>query len=267
MSDSKPQTVLAVDTVGSSLAASLSYQGMIFQRTTLSRKHANHLTPLISTLCDSVGIVPDNIDQLAVNVGPGPFTGLRVGLAYVRGLAHALSCPVIPITHSALLAHHAMRYVGNQDIPCQHIATLIDARLGQVYFSVYSARNGLINIHTSDCILDYDQVPDLSNFHHCVTAGDDWQSLADQLSTECSLIPHIAAVSLDDTRDFDAELLVDCHKLTAMTRATSMLLMIDMLQEQGQLDRVDAESLSPLYVRHNVAKKMIDRDSSNPNSA
>lgn len=267
MSDPKPMTILAIDTAGSSLAASLNHQGMIYQRTTVSRKHANHLTPLVSGLCDSARIALDDIDLIAVNVGPGPFTGLRVGLAYVRGLAHALSCPVAPITHSELLAHHAMRYAHDHDIPCQYIATLIDARLGQAYFSISSTHNGCLEIHTPDCVLDYHQIPDLTDLDSCVTAGDDWQSLADQLPTERKSLLHIPGHSLADASDFDAQSLVDCNNLAAITRATSMLVMVGMLLNQDRLNSVGAESLSPLYVRHDVAKKTVDRNSSSTDSA
>ena len=141
MTNREFKNVLAVDTIGSSLAVSLCVKGQVYQRLTLSRKHANHLTPMIRQLCESACIALRDIDSLAVNVGPGPFTGLRVGIAYVKGLAHALSLPVYPIGHGELLAHHAFRYAIDHGIPCRQIATLIDARLGQVYFSTYSIHN------------------------------------------------------------------------------------------------------------------------------
>ncbi len=93
-------------------------------------RHAEILVPAVKFVCDQAGIALDQVDAIAVDIGPGLFTGLRVGIATANGLAQALSLPMIGVSSLDLLAH-GMRHAGND------IVAVIDARRSEVYAARY----------------------------------------------------------------------------------------------------------------------------------
>ncbi len=68
------------------------------------RRHAEEIAPRLQELLDRTGVTLADLDRLVVDIGPGRFTGLRVGLATVRALGFALDIPVIGLTSLAILA-------------------------------------------------------------------------------------------------------------------------------------------------------------------
>lgn len=90
----------------------------------------------IATLLADCRLAIDDLDAFAVTVGPGAFTGLRVGLALVKGMAYATGKPVIPLSSLELLALNGR----DSTVP---VCPLYDARKGEVYSSLYSFVNGL----------------------------------------------------------------------------------------------------------------------------
>lgn len=60
--------------------------------------------PLLAAVLAEAGLIPLELDRIAVTIGPGSFTGVRVGLAAARGLALALGCPVVGLTTTAVIA-------------------------------------------------------------------------------------------------------------------------------------------------------------------
>jgi tRNA threonylcarbamoyladenosine biosynthesis protein TsaB len=94
------------------------------------RRHAEILTPAIEFLCRQADIGLDEFGVVAVDVGPGLFTGMRVGIAAAKALAQALRIPMIGISSLDLLA-----------FPCRHtdrvVVPVIDARKGEVFWATY----------------------------------------------------------------------------------------------------------------------------------
>lgn len=97
---------------------------------TKGRRHAETLVPAIDFTCRQAGIELDEIGLVAVDVGPGLFTGMRVGLASATSIAQALRLPMIGISSLDLLA-----------FPCRHtdrvVVPVIDARKGEVFYAMY----------------------------------------------------------------------------------------------------------------------------------
>lgn len=94
------------------------------------RRHAEHLTPAIEFICGQAQIELAELSVIAVDVGPGLFTGLRVGIATAKALAHALKVPMIGVSSLDLLAF-PVRFSPRL------IVAAVDARRGELYWATY----------------------------------------------------------------------------------------------------------------------------------
>jgi tRNA threonylcarbamoyladenosine biosynthesis protein TsaB len=94
------------------------------------RRHAELLAPAIETINRMAGIGTQQIGRVAVDIGPGLFTGLRVGVATAKALAAALDIPIVGCSSLELLAHPHRR---------QHrtVASVIDAKRGEIFWSLF----------------------------------------------------------------------------------------------------------------------------------
>jgi tRNA threonylcarbamoyladenosine biosynthesis protein TsaB len=125
--------ILALDTSTAAGSAALAEDG----RVTIeragdgSRTHGERLPLELMALLDEAGVGLDAIDQFAVAIGPGSFTGLRVGIATIQGLALAKHALVAPVSTFEALAWRARHAEGA-------IATWIDAHRGEVFASLFA---------------------------------------------------------------------------------------------------------------------------------
>jgi tRNA threonylcarbamoyladenosine biosynthesis protein TsaB len=97
------------------------------------RRHAESLTPMIRFALQQAGIEMSDLSAIAVDVGPGLFTGMRVGMATAQSMAWALEIPLVPICSLDALAMNA-------DMSDLTVAAALDARRGEVYWSLYRMR-------------------------------------------------------------------------------------------------------------------------------
>ncbi len=100
-----------------------------------NRNHAPHLMPMIDDLFAKTKMKPRDIDVIGVTVGPGSFTGLRIGIATAKGFGDMLNIPLIPLSSLDALA---LNYKGYRGI----LVPILDARKSQVYAAVYDNRKG-----------------------------------------------------------------------------------------------------------------------------
>jgi tRNA threonylcarbamoyladenosine biosynthesis protein TsaB len=94
------------------------------------RRHAETLAPAIEFVCTQADVRLDEISVVAVDVGPGLFTGMRVGLASAKALAQALRVPMIGMSSLDLLAY-PLRHTGRT------VVAVIDARKGELFYAFY----------------------------------------------------------------------------------------------------------------------------------
>lgn len=125
--------VLAIDTALGACSAcvfdSASAQPLAIESLPMERGHAEALLPLVDRVVDKIEGRFESLDRVAVTIGPGSFTGLRVGIAAARAIGLAAGVPVVGVTTlSALLA--PLVAGGERRL----LAAAIDARHGGVYF-------------------------------------------------------------------------------------------------------------------------------------
>ena len=107
------------------------------QTLVIPRLHAQKLLPMIKDLLAEAGVELTAVDAIAFGRGPGAFTGVRIAIGVVQGLAFALERPVLPISNLAVLAQRAYREHG-----ATQVASAIDARMDEVYWGCYREQAG-----------------------------------------------------------------------------------------------------------------------------
>jgi tRNA threonylcarbamoyladenosine biosynthesis protein TsaB len=124
--------VLAVDTTTERESAAVAEDGVVRGevRLVVTDEHSRRLLPAIAFLLESLGIPPGGIDAYAVTTGPGSFTGLRVGLSTVQGLALATGARCLGVSALDVLAER-IRGEGPR------LVALVDAYRQQVFGAVY----------------------------------------------------------------------------------------------------------------------------------
>jgi tRNA threonylcarbamoyladenosine biosynthesis protein TsaB len=124
--------ILAVETATLAGSAALLEGGQVIGESMLdvALTHSERLMAMVDGLLRDCGWEVARLEALAVSVGPGSFTGLRVGIATVKGLGMALGLPVAPVPTLDALACN----LPFADAP---VCPLLDARKGEVYLSLY----------------------------------------------------------------------------------------------------------------------------------
>ena len=129
--------ILAIESATSRVGCALGTTAGVLGSVSSSRgrRHAESLAPQIDFVLSQAGVAPADLDYLAIDVGPGLYTGLRVGLTTARAMAHALDIPVIGVTSLDAVAH-AARHLGDD------IAVALDARRAEVFHADYGRSDG-----------------------------------------------------------------------------------------------------------------------------
>jgi len=123
------------------------------------------LVTQIQALLDQAELQTDQIERILVSIGPGSFTGLRLGIATAKTLAYAIDCPVVPVPTHWMIADQAL---GSVDPPRQ-VATAIDAQRGQWFTMIHDtataeawpADSGPAEISDPQPFIDSLQIPTL----------------------------------------------------------------------------------------------------------
>jgi len=135
--------ILNIDTALENASVFLSKDGVVIGIETNNdpKNHGAFLQPAIQQLFDTHKIEISTIDAVAVVIGPGSYTGLRVGLASAKGLCFALNKPLITINTLEMLALSSMNKFKeeNIDVTDYLFCPLIDARRMEVFTAMYNS--------------------------------------------------------------------------------------------------------------------------------
>src|SRR5262249_26286756 len=131
-----PLRVLAIDTALEACSAAIldtgHGDGVTSRSVPMMRGHAEALVPLIAAVMSEANVEFDGLDRIAVTVGPGSFTGLRVGVAAARGIALATGKPAVGVTTLAALA--APFFAADESEP---ILSILNPRHNPVYKQLF----------------------------------------------------------------------------------------------------------------------------------
>lgn len=199
--------ILNIDTSLENASVSIAENGEILNYLTNSvqKNHAAFLHIAINKLLTLNNIQPPDLDAIACTIGPGSYTGLRVGLAAAKGLAYALKIPLISVgTLNAMARTAILQQNNNVDFL---YCPLIDARRMEVYTALYNAeQQELEPAHAS--ILEsssFEKELDLNKIFFFGSGAEKWKNIckhknaffrnAEEIFRAVSLIAHEKLIS------------------------------------------------------------------------
>ncbi len=191
--------ILGIESATSRVACALADNDGVVAATELTggRRHAESLSPAIEFTCSQAGVTLSHVASIAVDIGPGLFTGLRVGIATAKALAQALRLPVIGLSSLDLLAFPAR-------FSPRRIGAVVDARRGELFYAWYrQVPGGVQRLEEPQVGSPEDLCSELlATGEECLLVGDgavryrDELAAVDHVEVEGSGLAHPSASSL-----------------------------------------------------------------------
>ena len=223
-----PMKILAVDTATKSCSVAIVQNDTVLSEVTLVRRqtHSKHLMEVIHSVVSFAGIMLSDLDGFAVTRGPGSFTGHRIGLGTVKGLAVASGKPIVGVSSLACLATQSR-------IPSYLICPILDARKGEVYWSRYRYADNQLNQFCPEQVSPPENV--LADIGEpCLFVGDGARFYQDLIELRLGQLAHFAP----DEQD--------------IIRGATVALLSQERFKKGRID--DTASLTPCYIRRSDAE-------------
>lgn len=159
---------LETSTTSCSVALSLDGKTLAIKEKEERNIHASYLTLFIQEVLQTCGKQVHELDAVAVSMGPGSYTGLRIGVSTAKGLCYALDIPLIAINTLEAMAHGFKSTFEDQS--CLY-CPMIDARRMEVYAAVYNAQAEQI-LPVEARIIDENSFSELLQHQKIVFFGD-----------------------------------------------------------------------------------------------
>ena len=178
--------ILAVECSAGPASAAIIEDGKMLAEAFVNVKitHSQTLMPMVDCVLKASANDIDEIDGYAVGAGPGSFTGLRIGIASVKGMAMGADKPCIEVSTLEAIAYN---FVGVDGIIC----CAMDARCSQVYNALFESRDGVITRLCDDraikCADLYEELKKLSG--NIILAGDGAELLHEATEHSFTLAP------------------------------------------------------------------------------
>lgn len=162
--------LLALDTSTRATVMGLMLDDHVIERTTPEvQTHSREILPSIQALLKDGGVSLEDLDGIVYGRGPGSFTGLRISVGIVQGLAYGANLPVVPVSSMAVLARSAFRDTG-----INQVVVTLSARLEEVYFGGYFVDSEKLETVIEEGVLDVGELPiqEAANRDAWVLAGN-----------------------------------------------------------------------------------------------
>ena len=176
-------TILAIDSSAKAASVCIANEekiiGEFFINTSLT--HTQTLMPMTEQLLKNTEMTIDDVDAIAVNAGPGSFTGVRIGVAAAKGLAFPKNLPCVSVSTLESMAYNLL---GTDCVVC----AVMDARCSQVYNAMFRIKGETVErltddraLSLSDLLLDFKQTDE-----RILIVGDGAEITYDFLKNEAS---------------------------------------------------------------------------------
>lgn len=225
--------ILALDTSALVASAAITENGKVLAEYTLNYKltHSQTIMPMIDEIVKMTETDLNTIDYIACSSGPGSFTGLRIGAATAKGLAHGLNKPIVAVPTLEALAYNIF---GSDKFICP----IMDARRKQVYNAVYVSEGKKLDVileedtRIIDDVLDY--VKDI----------------------DCDVIFVGDAVSLYKDKIAELDNAIIAPASCNMQRAACVAALAEVYIEEGKY--MNGAEFAPEYLRKSQAERELE---------
>lgn len=220
--------ILAIDATTEACSAALFFDGEINQRFEVApRRHTELILPMVRDLLSEAGIQLNQLDTIAVDQGPGSFTGVRVSTGVAQGLAFAAEIPVIPVSSLA-----AMAYAAHQELEQSTVLASIDARMKEVYWGLFSCREKHVSLIEAERVSSIKELSDTIR-EDCIAVGTGTQAYQSELEEHSCIT-------------------VNTNDNLLYPKAESIAILAS--QMNVAIDGIMPDAVEPVYLRNNVAR-------------
>ena len=143
------------------------------------QNHAEKITLFIDEVMKEAGVAYKDLDAVATSMGPGSYTGLRIGVSTAKGLCYAMEKPLIAIDTLAAMAHGLLSQqpTANSQQPTAILCPMIDARRMEVYTAFFNDKLERTS-ETEALVIDENSFMELKQNNHLYLFGDGADKLA-----------------------------------------------------------------------------------------
>ena len=225
---------LGIDSSAAAASAAVVEDGKLLGEFFVNTKqtHSQTLLPMVQNLLETVSRSCGDVDVLAVSHGPGSFTGVRIGVACVKGMALVNDTPCVGVSTLEAIAWGGISAQGAL------LCAVMDARCGQVYNALFQAEGGTLRRLTEDRALS---IADLEK--ECRGSGEKVLLLGDG-----------AALCHNTFQAWGARLAPEAIRFQ---RASSVALLGEEAAQAGKT--ISASALAPVYLRLPQAERELKR--------
>ena len=169
--------ILAIDTASFPASAAVFDSGVILGEYVIrnQKKHSQNIMVMVERLFDDLNMNISEIDAFAVTVGPGSFTGLRIGISTARAFAQAMKKPAVAVNTLEGLAYN---FACNEKTV---IVPMLDARRDEVFAAAYEFKNGEMKEIIAPCVMTIREINERFSALNVIYAGDGAMRHCDEL--------------------------------------------------------------------------------------
>ncbi|MGA7159647.1 MAG: tRNA (adenosine(37)-N6)-threonylcarbamoyltransferase complex dimerization subunit type 1 TsaB [Bacteroidota bacterium] len=174
--------ILAIETATDICGVALVHKGEALAQRTVSEKniHSEKLLPLVDDVLSDASLLLRDVEAIAVSIGPGSFTGLRIGLSTAKGLSTAVQKPIIAVPTLDALAFEFYRT--NSKKSAGIVCPLIDAKRDEVFFCFYEINGAGTHRRTEYSIEPVARVIEIADSYDSVLFIGDGSSKMEKVS-------------------------------------------------------------------------------------
>ena len=182
--------ILCLETATPSCSVALVHNGEVLacEEDPKGQNHSEKITLFIDSVMKKAGISYNQLDAVAVSMGPGSYTGLRIGVSTAKGICYAVSKPLIAVETLEAMAYGGKLVISSEVEKSSlngniMLVPAIDARRMEVYAAIFDENVNKIK-DTEAVIIDENSFADLKKDHHLYLFGDGADKCADLFAND-----------------------------------------------------------------------------------